>query len=98
MFHRNPRIDRLWRKYHRWLAFAFALPLLLTIVTGIALPIAKALHQRQLARFLVHLHTLETFGLDEVFPIITGFGLLGLIVTSFCFVKAKLPEELGLWY
>ena len=75
-------MNRLFRKYHRWLAIAFALPLLLTIVTKIAFPIAKSLHQRELARFLVHLHTLETFGLEEVFPIINGIGLLGLLVTG----------------
>jgi hypothetical protein len=73
---------RLFRKYHRWLALVCALPLLLTVVTGMAFPIAKALHQRQLAGFLIHLHTLETFRLDAVFPMINGFGLLGLLVTG----------------
>jgi hypothetical protein len=63
-------------------AIICALPLLLTVVTGITFPIAKALHQRQLAGFLIHLHTLETIGLDGFFPIINGLGLLGLIVTG----------------
>ena len=82
MLHPVSRMNRLLRKYHRWLAIAFALPLLLSIVTGIAFTIAKSLHQRQLAGFLIHLHTLETFGLDGVFPIINGIGLLGLLVTG----------------
>lgn len=73
---------RLFRKYHRWLAIVCALPLLLTIFTGIAFPIAKALHQRQLAGFFIHLHTLETFGLEGIFPILNGLGLFGLLGTG----------------
>ncbi len=75
-------MSRLFRKYHRWLAIVCALPLLLTVITGTTFPIAKALHQRQLAGFLIHLHTLETFGLDGIFPILNGLGLLGLLVTG----------------
>lgn len=75
-------MQRLFRKYHRWLAIVCALPLLLTIITGMGFPIAKALHQRQFAGFLIHLHTLETFGLEGFFPIINGLGLLGLLVTG----------------
>jgi hypothetical protein len=72
----------LFRRYHRWLAIVCALPLLLTVITGMTFPIAKALHQRQMAGILIHLHTLETFGLDTFFPIINGLGLLSLIVTG----------------
>lgn len=75
-------MNRLFRKYHRWLAIAYALPLLLTVITGMLFPIAKGFHQRQIAGFLIHLHTLETFGLDSFFPIINGIGLLGLLVTG----------------
>ncbi len=73
---------RLFRKYHRWLAIVCALPLLLTVITGMTFPIAEALQQRQLAGVLIHLHTLETFGLDAFFPVINGLGLLGLIITG----------------
>lgn len=76
-------INRLFRKYHRWLAVVFAVPLFTTIVTGIGFPIAKLMHQRQLAEFLIQIHTLEIFGLGEEFPIINGIGLLGLLVTGF---------------
>jgi hypothetical protein len=47
---------RLFRKYHRWLAIICALPLLLTVITGMTFPIAKVFHQRQLAHFLIELH------------------------------------------
>ena len=75
-------MNRLFRKYHRWLAIVCALPLLLTVITGMAFTIAKALHQRKLAGFFIHLHTLETFGLDGFFPIVNGLGLLGLLITG----------------
>jgi uncharacterized iron-regulated membrane protein len=75
-------MNRLFRRYHRWLAIVCTLPLLLTVITGIGFSIAKALHQRELAGMLIHLHTLETFGLDGFFPLINGLGLLGLLVTG----------------
>jgi hypothetical protein len=75
-------VNRLFRKYHRWLAIVCALPLLLTVTTEILFPIAKALHQPQLAGFLIHLHILETFGLDGFFPVLNGIGLLGLLLTG----------------
>lgn len=51
-------------------------------MTGMLFPIAKAFPERQLAGFLIHLHMLETFGLDSFFPIINRIGLLGLLVTG----------------
>jgi len=36
-----------------------------------------------LAGFLIHLHTLETFGLESFFPIINGIGLLGCSLLAF---------------
>lgn len=75
-------MNRLFRKYHRWLAIVCALPLLLTVITGTLFPIARAMGQRQLAGFLIHLHTLETFGLGDFFPILNGIGLLGLLITG----------------
>ena len=73
---------RLFRKYHRWLAITCTIPLLLTVITGIAFPLAKRLHQRQLAHLLIHLHTMEILGLDKWFPIINGLGSLGLLITG----------------
>lgn len=75
-------MNRLFRRYHRWLAIVCTLPLLLTVITGIGFSIAKASNRRQLAGVLIHLHTLETFGLDGFFPLINGLGLLGLLVTG----------------
>ncbi|MCU0570805.1 MAG: peptidase [Oculatellaceae cyanobacterium Prado106] len=75
-------MQRLFRKYHRWLAIVCALPILLPVVTGMLFPVAKAFHQRDIAGFLIHLHTLENIGLDVFFPIINGVGMLGLLITG----------------
>jgi hypothetical protein len=76
-------MNRLFRKYHRWIAIVFSLPLITTVVTGMGTTIAgEWLHQRQISKFLLNVHTLEIFGLEEVFPIINGIGLLGLLVTG----------------
>lgn len=81
-FLEEPIMDRLFRKYHRLLAIMCALPLLLTVLTGIMSPIANAVHQYELSTFLIRLHTLEILGLDVFFPVINGLGLLGLLITG----------------
>jgi Sec-independent protein secretion pathway component TatC len=76
-------MNRFFRKYHRQIAIVFSLPLLLTVVTGMGFTIAEEwLHQRQLARFLIKVHTLEIFNLGEIFPVLNGLGLIGLLVTG----------------
>lgn len=76
-------MNRLFRKYHRWMAIMFSLPLMTTVVTGMGCTIASEwFHERQMSRFLLKVHTLEIFGFEEVFPIINGLGLVGLLVTG----------------
>ena len=75
-------MSRLFRKYHRWIAIICAVPLLLTVISGIAFPLVKSLHQRQLARWLINVHTMEILGLGIWFPIINGLGALGLLITG----------------
>lgn len=75
---------RSFRKYHRTLAIILALPLAVTLLTGIAvtfveqwsieLPIPRSL--------LLSLHTGKIFGLEGLYPILNGLGLLGLLVTG----------------
>lgn len=75
-------ISRIFRKYHRSLAVILMLPLLTTTVTGVGFSIARSLHQRELAEFLIQVHTLEIVGLEGIFPILNGVGLLGLLITG----------------
>ncbi|MBW4538961.1 MAG: peptidase [Myxacorys chilensis ATA2-1-KO14] len=71
-----------FRQYHRWLAIVLFLPLLTTVISGVGFTIARSLHQRALAEFLIHIHTLEIFGLGEVFPLLNGIGLFSLLITG----------------
>lgn len=76
-------MNRLFRKYHRWLAIAFSIPLLTTTISGIFFTIAVDwFHQRQFARFLMGIHTGKILGLGEIFPVIIGIGSMGLLVTG----------------
>lgn len=76
-------MNRLLRKYHRWLAIAFSIPLLTTVLSGIFFTIVVDwFHQRQFGRLLMGIHTGKILGLGEIFPIINGIGLVGLLVTG----------------
>jgi hypothetical protein len=65
------------------LAIAFAIPLLTTVLSGVTFSIVvETLHQRQWARLLLGIHTWEIIGLGNVFPLINGLGLIGLLATG----------------
>jgi hypothetical protein len=56
-------MNRLFGKYHRWMAIVFFLPLITTVATGMGYTIADEwLHQRQVSRLLLKIHTLEISG------------------------------------
>lgn len=40
------------------------------------------LHQDQLGRFLLGLHTLEILHLEKIYPLLNGLGLVGLLITG----------------
>lgn len=75
---------RSFRKYHRTLAVILALPLFVTLLTGIA----ATLVGEWSANFgvgrslLLSIHRGEIFGLQGIYPILNGLGLLGLLVTG----------------
>ncbi|MGB8701188.1 MAG: hypothetical protein WCD18_17380 [Thermosynechococcaceae cyanobacterium] len=71
------------RKYHRFIAIAACLPLLLTVVTGLAFTvIGEWLGQGELADQVLKIHTLEIIGLEKFFPLLNGLSLIGLLVTG----------------
>lgn len=74
----------LFRKSHRFLAPIIALPLVLTVLTGMAATVAEEwpLKIGLSSRLLLKVHTGEIFGLQAVYPILNGLGLLGLLVTG----------------
>lgn len=74
---------RVFRKYHRMIAITASLPLLLTVITGVGYTIFDEwFHQDEIGGFLIRLHTLKIFGLDEIYPVLNGVALIGLLVTG----------------
>ncbi len=88
------------RKYHRFIAVIFCLPLLFTALTGMSIAIADEwLHQSELAAFLITVHTFQIFKLDAILPVINGLALVGLVSTglsmSRLFAKHHHPKRIG---
>ncbi|MDZ8050396.1 MAG: peptidase [Aulosira sp. ZfuVER01] len=76
-------MKRAFRKYHRQIAIILCLPLFLTLLTGMSFTIAHEwLHQDELGEFLLHIHTLEIFHLEKIYPLLNGLGLVGLLITG----------------
>lgn len=76
-------MNRIFRRYHRTIAIALFLPLLLTVLTGILVTILDQwLGQEELAGFVLRLHTLEIFHLQGIYPLLNGLGLVGLLITG----------------
>lgn len=74
---------RYFRKYHRYIAIAVFLPLTLTVLTGMGYIIVDEwLGQEEIGEFLLRLHTLDFLGLELIYPLLNGLGLVGLIVTG----------------
>lgn len=74
---------RSFRKYHRFLAVIMALPLALTILTGLCYPIFDDwLHLDSLGAAMMAVHSGEFIGLAEVYPVLNGIGAIGLLITG----------------
>lgn len=91
---------RAFRKYHRIIAIAACIPLILTVITGIGITIFDQwLEQEEISEFLLELHTLEILHLQGIYPILNGFGLVGLLVTGLSmtglFKKRPQPKNAG---
>ncbi len=77
-------MKKAFRKYHRILAIIVALPLTLTVVTGMLTTVVKEwpINTEISARLLLQIHTGEIFNLQASYPILNGLGLIGLLVTG----------------
>lgn len=74
---------RAFRKYHRQIAIAACLPLILTVVSGIGYTIVEEwFGQGELGELLLEIHTFEFMGLEKIYPLLNGLGLVGLLVTG----------------
>ncbi|MBE9226854.1 peptidase [Phormidium sp. LEGE 05292] len=76
-------MNRAFRKYHRQIAIVAALPLILTVISGVGYTIFDEwFEQEEISTFLLKLHTLEIIHLDKFFPILNGVALIALLVTG----------------
>lgn len=74
---------RTFRKYHRQIAIAVSIPLMLTVLSGIGYSIFDEwFGQEEIAEFLIEIHTFEFLGLEKIYPLLNGLGLIGLLVTG----------------
>lgn len=77
------RLSSAFRRYHRQLAVIMCLPLALTVISGMAYPIfSEWLSLSSVAGFLVQIHSGRIFGLEGIYPVLNGLGLLGLLATG----------------
>jgi hypothetical protein len=64
-------------KFHKIMGSLLLLPLAWTATTGVAFTIVKEiLGNKALGKTVLHLHTLETFGLHKSYPIVLGVSVL----------------------
>jgi hypothetical protein len=74
---------RNFRKHHRTIAIISCLPLLLTTITGIGYTVFdKWFGQEKIAGFLMKIHTFSILGLEDIYPLLNGLALVGLLVTG----------------
>jgi cytochrome b subunit of formate dehydrogenase len=87
-----------FRKYHRQIAVIFALPILLLVLTGISMPIAAKLSHwlPVLEGFhdtLYKLHTGNFFKGGDLYAVIIGSSLLGLLITGITLTPFFRPKR-----
>jgi hypothetical protein len=76
-------MNRLFRKYHRWLGIILALPLVTTILSGMGYTIANEwFHRKALGNLMVRIHTFQIFHLEKLLPVWIGVGIIGLLITG----------------
>ncbi|AUT00195.1 peptidase [Nostoc sp. CENA543] len=77
-------MKRSFRKYHRILGIIISLPLILTVLTGMLATFVRewSISIGVPASLLLSIHTGEIFHLEGMYPILNGFGCLGLLATG----------------
>ena len=77
-------VKKAFRKYHRVIGIIVCVPLLLTVLTGMLATIIGewSVNIGLSSRLMLKIHTGEIFHLQAIYPILNGFGLIGLLVTG----------------
>jgi hypothetical protein len=70
-------------RYHKIMGSLILLPLFWTSTTGMAFTVVKEiLGNKALGKTILHLHTLETFGLHKVYPFVLGASLWVVLIAA----------------
>ena len=82
-------MKQLFRKYHRTLALILCIPLLLTVLTGMATTMVGewSLNFGVSRRLLLQIHTGEIVHLQGIYPMLNGIGFIGLLITGLSMSK-----------
>ena len=77
-------MKKAFRKYHRIIGIIVCVPLLLTVLTGMLATVVNEwpINIGLSSRLMLEIHTGEIFHLQAIYPILNGFGLIGLLVTG----------------
>jgi hypothetical protein len=77
-------VKKAFRKYHRIIGIIVCVPLFLTVLTGMLATIIGewSVNIGLSPRLMLKIHTGEIFHLQGIYPILNGFGLIGLLVTG----------------
>lgn len=77
-------MKRSVRKYHRIVAPIIALPLALTILTGMLTTVVQEwpINIGLTSSLILSIHTGEIFHLQAIYPILNGLGLIIMLVTG----------------
>jgi hypothetical protein len=77
-------MKRTFRKYHRTLSLVVVLPLILTLLTGMAATLSEewSVPMGLSRSLLMRIHTGEIFHLGSIYPLLNGLGLAVMVVTG----------------
>ena len=82
-------MKQILRKYHQALAIILCIPLLLTVLTGMATTMVGewSLNFGVSRRLLLQIHTGEIVHLQGIYPMLNGIGLIGLLIIGLSMSK-----------
>ncbi|MDD3012247.1 MAG: hypothetical protein PHC34_00905 [Candidatus Gastranaerophilales bacterium] len=77
------KLKALFYKHHRIFGIILFIPLFLTAITGVlAIIFDEVFDNRALAKLMIEIHTMEILGIEDIYCIIVGIGMIWLLVTG----------------
>ena len=77
------KLKALFYKHHRIMGIVLFIPLFLTAVTGVlAIIFEEVFDNRELAELMLDIHTMDILGIEGIYCVIVGIGMIWLLVTG----------------